>query len=372
MKLLVLAQQVGGDAPGILYERLLSALTERCEVDLVCCAYMPARHLELHSLQTFRYPRMKHWMKQAMTVLQHGDWFSRRFAQEIRIAPNVDLILSLCSNGHFFALEAGGHCRKKSGKPFAAYFVDAIPSPLNWTPNGLYRRSVVSLVKRCCKHLSYFATLCPEMLAYQRQYLPERLWTECFLPPVSGSEIRSVPMPSGHPRFLYAGRIYGRRSARALLEGFAQLEGEAELVFVGKDEDRIRREIEKYAPECAGRVRFKPWTKNVFPYIAEATALIDIDADLPEDVYLSSKLFTYLKWARPVISITGGKSPARRLMTGLDSVLVCAHDAGEIKAAMEKCISGLEGFDYSDRSSILEAASAVRTAERFLQIIPQL
>ena len=42
MKVLVLAQEIGGNAPGILYERLLSAMSSLCQLDIATCSYRPS------------------------------------------------------------------------------------------------------------------------------------------------------------------------------------------------------------------------------------------------------------------------------------------------------------------------------------------
>lgn len=364
MNMLVLVHQVGKDAPGILFERLLRALGERATVDLFCCAYTPSGSLPIRSLQTFRYPAMKYRTRRMLTVLSRGDCLARRFAGKIHVPEDTDVILSLCSNERFFALEAGAILRERSGKPWAAYCVDAVPAPPAWAGNGPYRRSVQALVKRCCRELSFFASLTPEMLQYQKQFLPQGIRTDCFLPPVDSTRMLPLDPPDSCPRFLYAGRVYGRRSARVLLQAFARLKGEPRLVFIGPDGERISREIDRYAPACRQRIELLPWTRDLEPHLARATALVDIDAEGPDDVYLSSKLFTYLRCPRPIVSITGPGSPARHLLAGMDSVLVCSHDAEAVQEALERC-SG--AFDYADRAAILEQADAGTIAGRLLE-----
>ena len=207
-------------------------------------------------------------------------------------------------------------------------------------------------------------TLTAEMLQYQKQFLPEAIRTDCLLPPVESPRMRQMPPPGSRPRFLYAGRIYGQRSARVLLEAFARLSGSPELVFIGPDGERIRKEIERYAPACRERIELLPWTPDLDSELERATALMDIDAQGPDDVYLSSKLFTYLRCPRPIVSITGPGSPARRLLSGMDSVLVCPHEPEAVQKALERCS---EAFDYTDRAVILSAADADALARRLLE-----
>ena len=364
MKILVLVHQVGKDAPGILFERLLRSLGERATLDIACAAYTPSKGLPIRSLQTFRYPVMKYRTRRLLTLLFRGDCLARRFAEKIRIPEDSDLILSLFSNERFFALESGAILQRESGKPWAAYCVDAVPSPPAWAGNGPYRKCVAALIRRCCEGLSFFASLTAEMLQYQKQFLPEWIRTDCLLPPVESPRMRQMPPPGSRPRFLYAGRIYGQRSARVLLEAFARLSGSPELVFIGPDGERIRKEIARYAPACRERIELLPWTPDLDSELERATALMDIDAPGPDDVYLSSKLFTYLRCPRPIVSITGPGSPARRLLSGMDSVLVCPHEPEAVQKALERCS---EAFDYTDRAVILSAADADALARRLLK-----
>lgn len=366
MKVFVLAQEVGGNAPGILYERLLRALSEHCTLDFAVGKWVPSGKIEYRSLQTFCFPKMKHWMKRILTVLFKGDIFSRRARSKIVFPEDTDVILSLCSNDRFWALEAGEYWAGKSGKPWACYFVDAIPSPVEWVGNTLYRRTVESIVRRVSGKISFLGGLSSEMLEYQKTLFPEQVSSAVFLPPMESAEIRPLPNPENPPLFLYAGRIYGRRSARHLLEAFSSMEGSARLVFAGSDR-RIHREIKLYAPRCSDRIEVLPWVSDLEPLIARATALIDLDAELEKDVYLSSKLFTYLAYPRPIVNITGARSPARRLLQGLNSVLVCPHDSKSVEIALRRCINDFGTFYYSDRQALLEEADAAKIAARMVQ-----
>ena len=364
MKVFVLAQEVGSNAPGILYERLLKALSERCTLDLAVAEYKGNESIKYRSLQTVRLPRMKHWMKRILTVLFKGDLVSRIKRRGIYFPEDADLILSLCSNDRFWALEAGEYWKKQSGKPWACYFVDAIPSPPEWVGNGPYRKSVEAIIRRCAKSMSFLGGLTEEMLEYEETMLPLSLKRGVFLPPVSESFVQSLPPPAKPPVFLYAGRIYGRRKAGPVLEAFSSLDFDARLVFAGTDR-RVLKEIEAFAPHCKDKISLLEWTDDIEPLIAEATALLDIDAELENDVYLSSKLFVYLQYPRPIISVTGPGSPARRLLSEEPSVIVCPHKAEAIAEAMRRC--AFESFDFSRRQSLLEEASASRIAEKMLQ-----
>ena len=111
------------------------------------------------------------------------------------------------------------------------------------------------------------------------------------------------------------------------------------------------------------QVKLLPWTADPEPYFAQATALINIDAFVEQDVFLSSKLFSYLPYNRPVICQTGADSPSRHLFAGMESVLLCGHNALEIKDALLRAIREFDRFRYEDRLPLLQQASAPNVAQ---------
>ena len=60
MKVLVLAQEIGGNAPGILYERMLSGMSSLCQLDIATCSYRPSVPIRTGRVFQMKYPRMKY------------------------------------------------------------------------------------------------------------------------------------------------------------------------------------------------------------------------------------------------------------------------------------------------------------------------
>ncbi|MBO4475125.1 MAG: hypothetical protein J5737_00170 [Bacteroidales bacterium] len=305
------------------------------------------------------YPRIKHIIKIMLFSLAGRDWISRRLAGKLQkqLDRDYDIILSLCSNDRFWALEAGACLKRSLGLPWACYCVDAIPAPAEWIGNGPYRNAWLRLWKKIGGNIDYLASICDEMLAYQKSVIPDLppVPAGTFLPPVSGSLADTKPYTSENPVFLYAGRIYGRRTAVYLLEAFSMFlkdYPEAELVLLGLLSD-FERALSGCPQDVSSHIRVEPWTDDVQYWIDRSTALIDLDADIPGDIYLSSKMFTYLLQKRPIICETGSDSPSRRIFKGIPSILQCGHDALQLYQAMCKAAGGSADFDYSDRLGII-------------------
>ena len=362
MKILVLAQEIGGNAPGVLYERLLSALSSLCELDVAACSYHPSVPVKVRRHYPVSYPRMKHWAMRLMLSLTGRDWLSfakaRSFSQTVE--GDYDLVLSLCSNYRFWSLEAGFRLKRERALPWVCFMVDAIPAPVAWNGNGLRRRAVLRRLKKMGPKMDYVASICDEMLAYELPFLHlgKGVRSRAYLPPVPLETVDTSPGAPGNPVFLYAGRIYGKRTARYLLDAFAAFLADspnARLVFLGLKED-FAPYVALCPPAVAVQIRMEPWTKDVQPWIDGATALIDIDADLPHDVYLSSKMLSYLRQRRPIICETGPDSPSRRIFGGIPSILQCGHNAEELYKAMHRAVDGFGEFDYSDRAAVIREA----------------
>ena len=359
MKVLVLAQEIGGNAPGILYERLLSAMSSLCQLDIATCSYRPSVPIRTGRVFQMKYPRMKHWAKRWLFSWTGKDWISCHLAHRLqnRLEGEYDVILSLCSNDRFWALEAGAYLHQRHGWPWACYCVDAIPAPAAWVGNGPYRKAALRLWTRIGGGIGFLASICDEMLAYQRSMLRQAaaIPTGVYLPPVSGLPVDTTPFPGPDPVFLYAGRIYGKRTAKYLLEAFGRFLGDrprAELVFLcpAADAERVLSGIPEHV---AGHVRLEPWTDDVQPWIDRASALIDLDADVPDDIYLSSKMFTYLLQKRPIICETGTNSPSRHLFRGIPSIIQCDHDPEQLYRAMHKAMDGFQECGYTDRLGVI-------------------
>ena len=359
MKVLVLAQEIGGNAPGILYERMLSGMSSLCQLDIATCSYQPSVSIRTGRVFEMKYPRMKHWAKQGLFSCAGRDWISCQLAHRLqnRLEGEYDVILSLCSNDRFWALEAGAYLHQRHGWPWACYCVDAIPAPAAWVGNGPYRKAALRLWTRIGGGIGFLGSICEEMLAYQQSVLPKgtSIPAGVYLPRVSGVPVDTAPFTGTDPVFLYAGRIYGKRTAKYLLEAFGRYledQPQAELVFLcpTADAERVRSGI---PGQVAGHVRLEPWTDDVQPWIDRATALIDLDADVPDDIYLSSKMFTYLLQQRPIICETGANSPSRHLFRGIPSILQCDHDPEQLYRAMHQAEDGFQAFDYADRLGVI-------------------
>ena len=363
MNILVLSQDIGKTAPGIVFERLLHGLTQNHDVsmDIVACNYDPVLEIKANNVQVVKYPHLHGRLYKGLVAIANTDVISHILKKKIRnIDARYDIILSLVSFHHYFGMIAGSYFKKKLNIKWACYLVDAIPAPGGWLPEDAYFRAVKGMIGEYLPQVDMLASVSAEMLKYQLSlfYNKEKIIKDVIFPPSESSMIEIFKEKDKFiKRFLYTGNIYGLRRSKYIIEAFSLLYKEnkdVELVFVGNCNQSVRKELTKYNDEIASRIHLYSRTNDLKPYIEKATALIDIDADIENDVFLSSKMSGYLICNRPIICETGEDSPSRHVFSGVPSIIQCGHNPEELKEAMVYAIMNYGQFDYSDREDILK------------------
>jgi hypothetical protein len=101
-----------------------------------------------------------------------------------------------------------------------------------------------------------------------------------------------------------------------------------------------------------------PHTQDLEPLFTRAKVLVDIDADLEKDQFLSSKIVTYMKVNRVILSETGRITPSREIFAGLNTVIQCDHNEDSLYEGMLRAIEVAKSNpDYSEREPIIKKFS---------------
>lgn len=375
MKILIITANVGRTAPGIVFERLINGLSVRHEVELITADYDPSfdlslikkkieiKKIELHP-RLFKLfvsifgidPLDLIWKRKVLNTLKKTD------------SDTYDVVFSLISFHHYSALIAGeAIARKNSKSKFAVYSVDAIPAPIGWSNNDVYFRKVRSLMTRYIPKTDVFFSANKQMLEYQLSFIKTSptFSSDVLLNPSSGVFKRYETTPL-NPVFLYTGGIYQVRKVEYVLKAFERFVEQypnAKFIFVGSQisEDFLK----SMSTKAQSAIEIHPFTRDLDPYYKNATALIDIDADIENDVFLSSKIVNYLNINRPIISETGLNSPSRHLFKGIPSIIQCNHNPDELYDAMFKANSFLNKISFEDRLAAIEMFSIEKNIEKF-------
>lgn len=382
MKILIITGNVGRTAPGIVFERLIQGLSSTNEIDLLTSDYDPSIDLSKLS-NTIIYekknihPRINKLFLILFGVNPFDCFWAWKAIRKIKKeeATKYDLVFSFLSFQHYAALIAGVYFSKKHNKKLAVYSVDAIPAPIGWLNYDSYYKGLKKMIAKYLREVDAFFSSNSQMLSYQlTTFLPKKnILTEVVYNPSYG-EFKIFPKNNERTnRFVYTGGIYGVRKADYLLEGFEKLlkiYPDSKLVFVGTQSASVS--VLNLEPETIKKIEIVPFTKDLSEYYNNATALIDIDADLENDVFLSSKMTNYLLINKAIISETGVNSPSRHLFKNIESIMQCDHDSDQICEAMKKAITTKYSIDFNDRIEIIELFNLESIVSRLNDKIEQL
>lgn len=365
MRLLILARDIGHNAPGIVFERLIFGLAGHHKIDVICGTLDSSIDWTDKGVKFIRikYTRVN-WRIRMFFISAFGfnpfdhlwAWKVRKKAKTLQ-AGNYDVVISLLYAAGAAVIIAGTDIARDFGCRHMAHLVDAVPAPVGWLKNGPYYKGLKKIMAR---HLSKVDALCStneQMLQYQLEVsgAGSRMVTGVLYNPYFGPRLE-FPLPDAGPEvFVFTGGLYGPRTPRFVIEAFVRLLDEypdARLVFVGKT--LPEGALEGIEEKKKANIEDHPYTRDLTPYYTAATALLDIDAIIENDVFISSKVVNYINTNRIIISETGINSAARKLFGGLQTVLQCNHDAGEICEAMKKAITMKRTVAYEERKDICE------------------
>jgi glycosyltransferase involved in cell wall biosynthesis len=364
MKILVITENVGRTAPGIVFERLIHGLSSFHQIDLLTADYDPS--VDLSNLSDTiivrkynMHPRVYKFLISLFNVNPYDYYWSLKALRKLKKRSNqdYDLVFSCTSYHHYASIVTGIKIANDYKSKFVIYAVDAIPAPEGWPENKYYYQGVLRMMSKYLSLADAFFSSNHLMLAYQlEKFTPKHRFLSDVVYNTGG--LNSVEYPlitSTSNNFLYTGGIYGARKAEYLLQGFEKLLEEypdSKLIFVGSH--LLASTLLRVKPQTVDKIEIVPFTKDLTEYYRNATALIDIDADIENDVFLSSKMTNYIMINRMIISETGQNSPSRHLFKGIESILQCGHDSDQICEAMEKAIVTKNSVSFNDRKSLLE------------------
>ena len=368
---LIIALDVANTAPGIVFKTLIRSLEDTCKITLLANNAQEellgenVRYIPLNGGVVPWHRARKYWKRFGFNPVDV--LWSRRIWRKYRKQIqewNYDAVITLTSNGYYSSLNLGKIIAGELGCKYVIYSVDGMPSPLPWLGSDAPLHPIISkeLVKLCgCA--SKFVSSNPQMVLYQKGILRDfkGTWDYLYTP------YRPVPptfRKKEHEGYniLYAGSLYGLRKIDGLVAAFEQFLKErpdATLYFVGEV-------CPEYKSAASERIIFKDPTDRIDEYYAMADCLIDIAADIPDDVFLSSKVICYLPYDIPVLAISGENSPVSLIMKDVPSIAQCSNNSGEILELLRKL---QDVKDFSDRKELLRLFSPEEICAKFKTIL---
>lgn len=363
MKILAISYSSGRYLPDIS-ERLFSELTHYAEVDVLSDVGDVSLYKTQGARNLYNLPLSSKQSKWNRRFLR---WFgvlplSERWSREAyrMVARDYDMVLAYVSGAQLLPAVCGRYIARQLGCKFAIYTVDAIPPPGGWCKPNIFRQKL-KLVRRYFPAADYVAASNSHMLAYQLSTFTHKqgMMSNVLYTP-SPSHLYEYPI-SKENVLLFTGSMYGLRNPRYLFTAFKRLLGDypdATLIFVGvKMELDAMRQI--LTPEECSHIDILPHTDDLSPLFSRAKVLIDIDADLEKDPFLSSKIVTYIKVNRMIVCETGEVTPSREMFAGMKTIVQCNHSADSLYEGLSKAMKMADSEqDYSERREHIKQFSA--------------
>lgn len=359
MKILITTSDVGDTAPGIVFERLIRGLSEIHDIDVLTANYNPSDVLNRVN-KIFKYSFKEKYPRFSKLLISYLgikpiDTINAKKAAKL-CDTNYDIIFSLISFNHYISFIAGTIVAEKYNIKHLAYSVDAIPAPIGWSSKSLNHGTKRFISKYFSKTDGFFSSN-SQMLDYQLSFFKKK---ESFISgiiytPSIGKPFVTPDLNNSTYIFLYTGGIYGLRKINYLIDAFRRIitkYPDCTLEFVGTVFPK--KEFSNLTQFERAKISIHPFTNDLSEYYTKATALIDIDADKADDIYLSSKISNYLTINRIIISETGINSPARLLFKNIPSIIQCNHNVDEIYNALEIAIKNCKSMDYHDRIEVMK------------------
>lgn len=363
MNILIIVQEIGNSAAGLVTENLLKGWFDSDNNVRVICKKNNNQSFsksEIIIVDEMIYPRTAIW--KILMILTTKEWTVRGWVkkaiatyEKVFLDFKPQVILAMSSAANYAPFELGYRISKKHHIPLALHAFDPIPSTIGWGENKYYRRAMASCVNPFYNHSTWISATNQSMLNYQLNTVGIRGNKVTFVIENPSDKIDyNLNETTKNFNFIYLGNLYNKRNPQNLISAFSEYcvkNQSAHLFFIGKVSPNLTINI---PDSVKNNIHFEGWTDNPQKYIEQASVLIDIDADLENDVFISSKLTNYLGVNRLILCITPPNSPASQFLDKInDSVLVCNSEKFLILKALKECESiSISTLNYRDRKEV--------------------
>jgi glycosyltransferase involved in cell wall biosynthesis len=367
MEILIIVYQTGNSSAGKVFEKITIGLAKAGNQVLMFCAKNDSTltHQNLKIIEFDSGIVLPNKIAKALNIIigrsfKHYHWEKRVFQESQKETKkfNPDLVFVLGSGGSESTIKIGYRLSKELKIPLAIHLVDPIPPPKGWENYEIYRKSLIRPIYKALKHASLFSINTPEMLEFQSSNVDFELKSKSFvLPdPVFEGKLEFKNSPK-ELVFSYIGSFYGPRKPDSLIKGFIkflEIRPDAKLHIYGNNNKIMLSGINE---KQRLNISLFDWTNNLEEIYEKSFALIDVNADIPNDVFVSNKLRHYLAVNRMIMSISREGTASYELLKELKgSVVVCSHSPNDIFEGFKRVSeTSWTNSIFKERENILES-----------------
>lgn len=333
MKILVIASSIGNTAPGKVFSAYIKRLAKDYqEIDIISLDSNETISSEVVQMPKV-HPRLKKLSISCFGLDLFDYYYAHNLQKKIQ-EKSYDIVITMMSAHNFLPLYVGAFLKEKNIK-WINYSVDAVPAPKGWGLSDSYSNGLIKMIRKYMAKADkiYFSN--EVMLQYQLNLL-----NGCFkgesgvLYTLPDIEPLNLPVKEKDEfTLLYTGGIYQARKVDQLLLAVEKLLNSGlnvKLNFVGTNPNSV--DLTVVSPETRTHIEFFGYTRDLLPFYEEADLLVDIDADIENDVFISSKFFNYLMINRKILCITGKNSPVTSMISkyNFEQIFVTNHHSESI------------------------------------------
>ena len=350
MKILVIAKNINLNAAGIVYGSFLEELftNGNNHIDLLTNTQYVAN---TNSGKVHTVPNQKELTERLVKLLliitgknfKNINWFlaTKKYIKKHFTNDNsYDWIISFVNGGEESAAHVGLFISKMNNAKFYIHMVDPIPPPKGWENHEVYRKKLFNGIKKPLQLCNLFSLSNKQMTSYQANLI-KNIDKSFTLPnPVQSDKLIELKRNTNSStyNYLFLGTsITGARNPYKLFVAFSKVceaYPDSRLFIYGNTR---RLDTNKIPEKVKNKIIIEPFTDDINKVIENSDCFIDIDGDLEFDVFISSKLQLYLSFNRPLVSITGAKSPSRLLLKNMNkSTVVSGFDTKKIESSLIK------------------------------------
>lgn len=349
---LIVAMDMGESAPGTVFKTLARSMYKYADIDVLSATFDETYSMEgigktkLKNYIQLDWQRTKDIWNRRKFNPKNQWWVLKNLYRTIKSirGRKYDGVITFTSMNFFPSISLGRIISKRLHLPWAIYSVDGIPSPVEWLEGDRDIHKLLSEhINKSCRNADFIFSSNEYMMRYQQRICNDfkGKWSYLYTPHKQNQNY-SKSVHNGY-RFLYTGALYGLRKTDGLIAGFRRflhIHPNSKMIFVGNTD----RSFFQSATDLiqSGNIILQPFCKDLTAYFQDADVLMDIGADIPDDVFLSSKIVSYLPIDRPILAVTGANSPARGIMKGCRSIIHCGNQEEEAYQAMQDCIKAID------------------------------
>lgn len=372
-ELIIIGVDVKNESP---LDRFIMMLYEnKIQFKLICNTYEGNLQQELvHSIKINRKLDVK-IAKAGIVLFKHN--FLNFYFQIKAIAyiseyidknKNNYILLPYLHMGDFTPLHVAEKVNENKNCQIWIHTVDPLPSVIGWGEKQIFRKAVVKTIQSAFDKASFFSANNPQMTDYQTKLMKFKGHTFTMYSLsniVQNSDVKLNQPTENKVVFTYAGSFYGKRTPDQLIYSFASILDNNPnlnyyLEFYGNHSININDF--KLSEFSMSRISIHGYVKNIKEILSFSDILIDIDANIKDDVFMSGKIVEYLGFTKPILVISPENSPTNQLFNGKShkcGVFISDYNIENLKNTIIKVASEIKypTWDLKERDEVLKLFS---------------